>query len=1056
VKHCPTPEQFRQFLAGELSRAEADEVESHVEDCPACEQRLARLTAGPDFGRATSGSAGESSDLDFLRRLAEQPPSGLDADSESARGTAVSSPTPPHLPAGPLLAPPPTFPGYEVLGELGRGGMGVVYKALHLALKRRVALKRILPRHGDDPEQVARFRREAEAAARLQHPHIVQIHEIGESDGSLYLALEFVDGGSLNRHLGGTPQPVAEAAALVETLAQAMHYAHQHGVVHRDLKPANVLRAADGNVKIADFGLAKLQAKEDAGQTRSGDILGTPSYMAPEQAEGRKAVGPLADVYALGGILYELLTGRPPFKAESTLETLEQVRRLDPVPVRRLRPNVPHDLETICLKCLRKEPGQRYASALDLADDLARFRSGRPIRARPTGRLERLVRWGRRNPVTAGLTAALLAVFAGGFTAITVLWLIATSQRAVADEQRRRAEEGFQQAREAVDECFARASQDPLFQGEALRPARKRLLEATLKYYRSFLAQRGDDPAVREETARTCYRVGVIYALTGNHEEAFAALDRARALQEMLVAADTDALPPRAELARTLKWLEKVQASTYRGWEAWETTLRACALLEALVAADPADTQFQIELANVYHVRGNHQMFATQWQEARQSYERERALWEALAAREPTDPTIQDGLALAYNGLALWDSAQRRPSEALARHERALAVREALVRQHPEAPQYQNSLGVTCYNLGHLHYHQNRYAEALRAYQRAWALFDRLATLFPTIAHYQNYLARTCNNLAEVYEKTGQVDEALRMIRQACQIHARQAAANPTVLGYQEEVARSQSLLGSLLLDQGAASYPEALRSFEQARTILEALTARDPTRVDWQADLATAYQNLGTVHQKANRTAEALPFYERARTVAEVLVEKAPQRTDLHDRLGQTCNNLGSVLADLKRYPEALAALQAAVDHHRQAATQDPATAAYRQLLGDHYRLLAVVHARCGQAAEAVSAGRQCLALWNNPAQLVDLACAFATLASGVGKGRADPRAGDPAEQRRYADFALEVLRDAVQAGFKDLDRLKKDPALDSLRQRSDFRQLLESAEKKQSRATR
>jgi serine/threonine-protein kinase len=431
-------------LAGGLSSAEADEVAAHVECCPPCEQLLARLTGGPELRAGVCDSTAEESSLDFLDRLADQPLSELEANSESAHGSARSTPTPPDESPGPRSVLPPALPGYEVLGELGRGGMGVVYKARQVALKRLVALKRILPRHGGDPEQVARFRREAEAAARLQHPQIVQIHEIGEHEGTLYLALEFVDGGSLDRHLAGTPQPVNEAAALVETLARAMHYAHQHGVVHRDLKPANILLAFsceprvpsvgawspdqaptegtrgsqlnDVTPKIADFGLAKLQVPGGAGQTQSGAILGTPSYMAPEQAEGRKAVGPAVDVYALGGILYELLTGRPPFKAESALETLQQVCTLDPVPVRRLRPSVPRDLETICLKCLHKEPGRRYANALDLAEDLRRFRAGEPIRARPSGTAERCWRWCRRKPLAASLMAAagLLLILAVG------------------------------------------------------------------------------------------------------------------------------------------------------------------------------------------------------------------------------------------------------------------------------------------------------------------------------------------------------------------------------------------------------------------------------------------------------------------------------------------------------------------------------------------------------------------------------------------------------------------------------------------------------------------
>ncbi len=307
----------------------------------------------------------------------------------------------------------PQIPGYELLGELGRGGMGVVYKARQLRLKRLVALKMIRAGGQADLEDLARFRLEAEAAARLQHANIVQIHEVGEHDGQPFFSLELVDGGSLERRLAGGPLPPRDAAALVATLARAMHYAHEQGVVHRDLKPANVLLARDGTPKITDFGLAK-QLDADSGQTRSGVILGTPNYMAPEQAEGRtKEIGPPADVYALGAVLYECLTGRPPFRGASVLETLLQVRTQEPVPPRRHRAQVPRDLETVCLKCLEKDPRKRYPSALSLADDLRRFQGGEPIRARPAGAGERAAKWVRRRPAAAALLAvAVVAVAA--------------------------------------------------------------------------------------------------------------------------------------------------------------------------------------------------------------------------------------------------------------------------------------------------------------------------------------------------------------------------------------------------------------------------------------------------------------------------------------------------------------------------------------------------------------------------------------------------------------------------------------------------------------------
>jgi WD40 repeat protein/tRNA A-37 threonylcarbamoyl transferase component Bud32/tetratricopeptide (TPR) repeat protein len=300
-------------------------------------------------------------------------------------------------------------PSYEILEELGRGGMGVVYKARQIRLNRVCALKMILAGAHAGREAAARFLAEAETVARLEHPAIVQIHHVGDHDGRPYLELEYVDGSSLADHRDGAPLPADEAAELVEALARAIQYSHGLGVVHRDLKPSNVLMTRDGRPKIADFGLAKI-LDADGQMTGSDLIMGTPSYMAPEQASGdAKGAGPSADVYALGAILYALLTGRPPFRAATVSETLRQVREDSPVPPCRLQPSLPRDIETIALKCLQKRSQDRYATAEALAEDLRRFRAREPILARPIPAWERGLKWARRRPLAVGMTVALLA-----------------------------------------------------------------------------------------------------------------------------------------------------------------------------------------------------------------------------------------------------------------------------------------------------------------------------------------------------------------------------------------------------------------------------------------------------------------------------------------------------------------------------------------------------------------------------------------------------------------------------------------------------------------------
>ncbi|MDB5293914.1 MAG: Serine/threonine protein kinase PrkC, regulator of stationary phase [Phycisphaerales bacterium] len=312
----------------------------------------------------------------------------------------------------------PQIPGYEVEAVLGHGGVGVVYKARHLLLNRHVALKMLLSGAYASPHELARFKREAQTVAGLRNPHIVQVHDVGELEGRPYFTMELVEGGSLAQKLAGAPQPAGQAALLLATLATAVNVAHQGGIVHRDLKPSNVLLTTDGTPKITDFGLARRFAGEDL-LTQSGARVGTPSYMAPEQAAGRTgAVGPPADVYSLGAMLYEMLTGRPPFRAETALETERQVIADDPVAPSRLNRKVPRDLETICLKCLQKDPRRRYETALALAEDLGRFQRSEPIEARPVGRFERVGKWVRRRPVravtAAGIALAAMALLGAG------------------------------------------------------------------------------------------------------------------------------------------------------------------------------------------------------------------------------------------------------------------------------------------------------------------------------------------------------------------------------------------------------------------------------------------------------------------------------------------------------------------------------------------------------------------------------------------------------------------------------------------------------------------
>jgi hypothetical protein len=409
----------------------------------------------------------------------------LSANRPPPDATVDHAPSTAGTPRGPVRRPLPTVPGYEIRGELGRGGMGVVYLARHAALNRDVALKLIRGGPDADPTQLDRFRVEAEAVAHLHHPNVVQIFEVGEFDGVPFCALEYLPGGSLSAALKARAFGPAEAAGLVEPLARAAHHAHQKGIVHRDLKPANVLLAEDGTPKLTDFGLAKRLDEVDSHLTQSGAVMGTPAYMAPEQAAGRtREIGPPADIYALGGVLYELLAGRPAFQADTVVALLKAVETADPAPPSAVAPGVPRDLETICLTCLAKDPARRYSSALALAQDLERFRAGEPILARREGLVRKV--WRKARKRVAVIAAVCLAVVAAGVAVRASLQ--AGSSRELAGLSRE-----FDAALDAggwqPDEFDARITRLAALDATAADSARRKVVDRTAKRVRDGLGR---------------------------------------------------------------------------------------------------------------------------------------------------------------------------------------------------------------------------------------------------------------------------------------------------------------------------------------------------------------------------------------------------------------------------------------------------------------------------------------------------------------------------------------------------------------------------------------
>jgi serine/threonine protein kinase len=606
---CPSVSDLDRLLSDQLPPDDVRRLENHVAGCSSCADALQRLEADDTLidelrrGRALAmicNDADVARLLDRLRRLTAPNAAGAPAETAPSAAGRSDTPTEGRNYLAPADAPEELgrLGPYRILKMLGVGGMGIVYQARQDRPRRLVALKMILADPGIGRRRRDRFQAETEVVARLQHPNIIQIHEVGEHQGLPYFTMEFAAGGNLAQRLAQAPLAPRPAAELVEALARAAHFAHEQGFVHRDLKPSNILLTQFQSPKpevqsppagpwtldlglwtpkIADFGLAKqFEADSDEtgiGQpTESGALLGTANYMAPEQASGRcREVGPAADVYALGAILYEALTGRPPFRAATVLDTLELVRTQEPVPPTRLQPHLPRDLQTICLKCLEKDLRRRYPSARHLADDLGRFVRNEPIQARPVSTQERLGKWVRRKPALAalvGVSALSLVIFVAGVliydARLRVAFRDTEASAAEALEQQRRARASYQQARETINQMLARAQAERFPGVPVVRQLGQELHEDALAFFQGiFREAENPDPAVQFDVATAYLQAASIQLGMGQGDAGYDSYQHARALLEALASRFADNQQYRQSLGQC--YLQLGVATTVRG-----------------------------------------------------------------------------------------------------------------------------------------------------------------------------------------------------------------------------------------------------------------------------------------------------------------------------------------------------------------------------------------------------------------------------------------------------------------------------------------------------------
>jgi len=876
----------------------------------------------------------------------------------------------------------PTIPGYEILGVLGRGGMGVVYKARQINLNRLVALKMMPAGAHASPHLLARFHVEAEAVASLQHPNIVQIYEVGAHGQCPYFSLEFMDGGSLEEKFGAKPQPARLAAELVETLARAMHCAHQRGVIHRDLKPANILlasavrspwsvagdhglRTTDCGLipKITDFGLAK--RLEDTSQTQTGAILGTPSYMAPEQAAGHiRAIGPATDVYALGAILYELLTGRPPFHGKSIMETIQQVQFQEPLPLARWRVKVPHDLEIICFKCLEKEPRKRYASAEALADDLHRFLTAEPIHARPVGSWERAAKWARRRPALAALL---------GVSALFLLSLlgVSLSYNARLQTALMTAEANFQRARRAVDKVLTVMAEEHLADKPHMEEKQKELLADALTIYKEFLSEKSNDPIVQDDTALAHNRMGDILRVLGKND-----------------------------LAE----------------EAYGQAIR---LLGPLAQSAPTISKYRDHLAHSFNYLGEALRMAGHREEAKEAYVQALELLQELALQYPEAPAYQQKLSRTVYNLGIL-SADSSPKEAEKLYHQAIATLEKLANQFPDVPAYHQDLARSYLNLGAVLCTTKCFQEAKEANDKAIALLENLVKKYPANREYRLELAVSCNNLGNSLTAIGEYGQAEAVLRKAVRALEELTRDFPRVPSFRRQLASAYNGLG-FLLDR-TFRWPAAKDAWLAARSIYQQLVLEYPVDLDYQAELGRVHGNLGWL------------CYHPLRLERELAGFFDLHQADASAPLGRVLRRLAWLEFQRSELAAARRHLEDGTRYLELALKSNPAKPDYLDALRKQYEILASTVDKLALSGNAGHTAEASYRVAGYLARLVALLEMDTQLAEAERKRRV----------KMYTDAALASLKEAIRSGYTDIDHLRHDPALEPLRRREDFAKLL------------